>query len=132
MIATRADWKTTPLPTARETLVLDRVYTAVEFDRIKLGRVPREMEDKWFVFYEEPWLHFHRSWTGFGVYQVRFESVEGISRVAEAFVSRDQEQYRSTNAKSDALFLAVMLDGHAGRNTEASWKEYIATTNHPA
>jgi hypothetical protein len=130
MVATRADWKTTPFPTARAALQLDREYSAVEFERIKLGSVPREMEDKWFVFYEEPWLHFHRSWTGFGVYQVRFESVEGKSRVAEAFVSRDQEQYRSTNAKGDALLLAVLLDGHAGRNTETLWKEYLAAANH--
>jgi hypothetical protein len=106
------------------------VYSAVEFELIKQGTVSREMEDRWFVFYEEPWLYFHRSWTGFGVYQVRFESVEGKSRVAEASVSRDQEQHRSTNAESDALLLAVLLDGHAGRNTETLWKEYLATANH--
>jgi hypothetical protein len=34
--------------------------------RSKAGFVPREMEDKWFVFSEEPWLFVHRSCTGIG------------------------------------------------------------------
>lgn len=120
MPATRNDWKTTPLPAATAALRLDRVYTVIEFERIKQGNIPREMEDKWFAFYEEPWLYLHRSWTGFGVYQVRFEAVDGGSRVAEALVSRDPDQYRSTDATSDAVLLAVLLDGYAGRGTQVA------------
>ena len=70
MAANRNDWKTTPLPAARVGITLDRTYAADEFARIKEGDVPQEMEDKWFAFYEEPWLYLHRSWTGFGIYQV--------------------------------------------------------------
>jgi len=71
MAATRDDWETTPLPTARASISLDRTYNAAEFMRIREGNVPQEMEDRWFVFYEEPWLHLHRSWTGFGVRLLR-------------------------------------------------------------
>lgn len=129
MAATRDDWKSTPLPAARAAISLDRVYTAAESERICKGNVPQEMEDKWFAFYEEPWLHLHRSWTGFGIYQVRFESVDGGSRVAEVLVSRDPEQHMSTDSTRDALLLAVLLDGYAGRDTEAAWEQYMAS--HP-
>jgi hypothetical protein len=127
MAATRNDWKTTPLPAARVSITLDRAYAADEFARIKEGDVPQEMEDKWFTFYEEPWLYLHRSWTGFGIYQVRFEQTDGGGRVVEALVSRDPEQYGSTNSTSDALLLALLLDGYAGRDTEAGWKHYLAS-----
>ena len=49
-----------PLPPAREAIALDRTYTAPEFERLKAGHIPEAMEDKWFVFYEEPWLYLHR------------------------------------------------------------------------
>jgi hypothetical protein len=88
------------------------------------------MEDRWFAFYEEPWLYLHRSWTGFGVYQVRFEPVDGSSHVAEALVSRDPDQYRSPDAINDALLLALLLDEYAGRDTEAAWKQYIVSRPH--
>src|SRR5262245_11222122 len=127
MAATRNDWKTVPFPAAREVLRLDRVYTPSELERIQQGSVPKEKEEKGVAFYEEPWLYLHRSWTGFGIYQVRFELVDGNSRPAEAFVSRDANQYKGNNVMSEALLLAVLLDGYAGRDTENAWKEYIAT-----
>jgi hypothetical protein len=126
MAATRGDWKTTPLPVARASIDLHRAYSAEEFARIQEGNVPQEMEDKWFAFYEAPWLYLHRSWTGYAVYQVRFEPADGGGRVAEVLVSRDPDQYRSTDATSDALLLAVLLDRYAGRDTEAAWERFRA------
>ncbi|HEX3599594.1 MAG TPA: hypothetical protein VHU84_05590 [Lacipirellulaceae bacterium] len=83
MPATRSDWKTVELPTQRKLIPFDRTYTAAEFARIKEGLIPECMEDKWFEFYEEPWLYFHRSWTGYCVYQLRLEPVATGTRVAE-------------------------------------------------
>jgi hypothetical protein len=125
--ATRDDWKTTPLPVAREAIALDRAYSATEFERIKEGDVPEDMDDKWFAFFEEPWLYLHRSWTGFCVYQVRFEPADGGGRVAEALVSRDPKQYRETDGSRATLLLAVLLDGYAGRDTGPGWERYLAS-----
>lgn len=124
MAATRNDWKAAPLPTARTSITFDRTYSADEFARIQEGHVPQRMEDKWFAFYEEPWLYLHRSWTGYAVYQVRFESVDGGGRVADVLVSRDSEQYRSTDGAFDALVLAIVLDGYAGRDTQAALQQF--------
>jgi hypothetical protein len=53
MVASRGDWKTTPLPAARKAILLDRSYSPGEFERIKEGLIPESMDDKWFVFFEE-------------------------------------------------------------------------------
>jgi hypothetical protein len=124
--ATRGDWKTTPLPASRTALPFDRSYTAEEFTRIKDGSVPECMEDKWFIFYEEPWLYFHRSWTGYCVYQLRFEPAGDGARVAEVWASRDPEQYRETDDTRDALLLTALLDGRAGRENQKAWDQYMA------
>lgn len=113
MAATRDDWRITPLSSARTSVTLDRTYSRDEFTRIKEGHVPKEMEDKWFVFYEEPWLYLHRSWTGYGIYQVRFEPTDNGIRVAEAIVSRNPNQYQGTDDNSDALLLAMLIDRYA-------------------
>jgi 8-oxo-dGTP diphosphatase len=126
MAATRDNWMTTPLPAARAAISIDRTYTAVEFERLKEGHVPQQMEDKWFTFYEVPWLYLHRSWTGFCVYQVRFEPVAVGARVAEVLVSRDADQYRGSDSTLDALLLGLLLDQYAGRDTKAGWEKYTA------
>src|SRR5262249_61512865 len=64
-IATRSDWKTQPMPAENERIALERDYSIEEFDRLRAGLVPQEMEDRWFIYFEDPWLFLHRSWTGF-------------------------------------------------------------------
>jgi hypothetical protein len=66
-LATRHDWKIEPMPEARAAIPYTRVFDPAEHARLIRGIVPEEMEDKWFVFYEAPWLWFHPSWTGFAI-----------------------------------------------------------------
>jgi hypothetical protein len=123
MAATRSDWKTTPLPAQRQAIALERTYSSEEFARLQEGYIPREMEDKWFSFYEEPWLYLHRSWTGYCVYQARFELTASGARPVEMLANRDPQQYRGTDER-DALLLGLLLDGYAGRPTEDGWRRY--------
>jgi hypothetical protein len=112
------------LPAQRQAISLDRNYSADEFERLRDGVVPREMEDKWFSFYEDPWLFLHRSWTGYCIYQVRFELTASGARAVDALVNRDPQQYRGTDER-DAILLALLLDGYAGRPTEDGWRRYL-------
>src|SRR3954471_6767932 len=113
MAATRDDWKTTPLPAQRQEITLERVYSADEFERIRKGTIPAAMEDKWFMYYDVPWLFVHRSWTGVCVFQVRFDGAGGAAHVVEALVNRDDAEYHSTGDAADARLLGALLDGHA-------------------
>jgi hypothetical protein len=131
MAATRQDWKTSPLPAARAAVPLARAYSAAEFGRLRKGHVPEEMEDKWFAFFEDPWLYLHRSWTGFGVFQVRFEPAPDGARVVEAWASREPEQYTETNTGRDALLLAALLDTYAGRDAEGVWSQWAGYPAEP-
>lgn len=46
------------------------------------------MEDKWFIYYEEPHLFLHRSWTGEPVYRLTFSSRPEGAEVKEALWSK--------------------------------------------
>jgi hypothetical protein len=110
-IATRNSWgKVLPLPEIRAELGFAESYSEADFERIKRGLIPSAMEDKWFVFFEEPWLYFHRSWTGIGIYGVAFQSsIEGAA-VAASWVNRDAQQYRETRADHDRAALRSLID----------------------
>jgi hypothetical protein len=61
----RSDWQTKPMGWRREIVNVHQEITTGDFERIRLGLLPLQMEDKWFMYYEEPFLYCHRSWTGF-------------------------------------------------------------------
>src|SRR5437868_5163558 len=90
-IATRQSWNTQPVPHphARADLGFAQSYDPVDFERIKRGLIPEQMEDKWFIFFEEPWLYFHRSWTGACIYAVRFEPDDRGFSAVQSWASRD-------------------------------------------
>lgn len=106
--ATRESWENQPMPVRRERLDFDRVFTSEEFAKIKAGHIPQEMEDKWFIFFEDNWLYFHRSWTGYCIFQMRLDEGANGWHVAEAWVSRVESQFRAIDTK-EALELLTNL-----------------------
>lgn len=110
--AKRGDGKTLPAPEQRAALKIDRRFTADEAERIAQGLVPETMDDKWFIHQEDGWVYFHRSWTGVCVYGMRLAPDGDGVRVAEAWASRDPEQYKNTEDEYDAEFLIQWLVGN--------------------
>ncbi len=108
--ATRESWKNEPLPDRRASLSVRRVYSAAEYARIARGFIPQQMEDKWFIFLEGDRLYLHRSWTGLALFEVRFEPHGGDYVLAEAWVNRDPDQYKSTDDDFDAALLLFLID----------------------
>jgi hypothetical protein len=85
-------------------------YSSIEFEQVTQGVTAREMEDKWDIAFDDPWLYFHRSWTGICIYGLRFErSVTGAS-VVESWVNRDQAQYRMTSIEYDRAMARFLID----------------------
>jgi hypothetical protein len=104
------DWKTEELPSKRATIRLERAFSPEEMKQIQLGCVPEQMEDKWFVYWKDGALFFHRSWTGFCLYVVRFALDADGGRMLEADVNRDPEQYKETSDKNDAEMIIYLVD----------------------
>ena len=65
------------------------VFDTEQFARVKTGLIPRAMEYKWFIYYEEPHLFLHRSGTGQPVYRLMLKSVPRGAEVTEALWSKD-------------------------------------------
>lgn len=64
-------------------------FDCEQFARLQEGLVPREMEDKWFIYYEGPYLFLHRSWTGQPVYRLTLNGTPSGADVTEAHWSKD-------------------------------------------
>ena len=75
------------------------ILSREEMQQIAVGYRPIDMNDKWLAFMEGDRLLLHRSWTGHGIYEVRF-AAKGLSWTNEtgfmptsATVERDPRRY---------------------------------------
>jgi len=109
-IAKSTDWKTEELPLKKISIPLDRSFSQQEMELIPKGLVPQEMEDKWFIYWKDETLFFHRSWTGFCLYVVYFVKEEDGFGMKSADVNRDPEQYEQTDDEYDARMIQYLVD----------------------
>jgi 8-oxo-dGTP diphosphatase len=103
------------MPAQFATLTVTRPFTAAEMDRIRTGLIPREMEDRWFMFFEDNTLFVHRSWTGFCIYAAAFKREGDVYLVDRLRVNRDDTQYSANDDAADVrqflkLVTAFLLD----------------------
>jgi len=108
--AKATDWETEPLPSLRKTISVERVFSQEQMNRICRGVVPEQMEDKWFIYWKDDALFFHRSWTGFCIYIVRFIAEGGTWKLIQADVNRDPEQYTEPSDERDAEMILYLVD----------------------
>ena len=55
-------------------------------------------------------MYFHRSWTGYCTYVVRFVNEADSYAMFEADVNRDPEQHPETSDKRDAQMISYLID----------------------
>jgi hypothetical protein len=108
--ASQESWKALPPPTLKEPLHFEALYTDADAEKMMLGLVPREMEDKWFIYFLGGWLYFHRSWTGACIYAVRLDGSPAGVRVIDSWVNRDPQQYKNADLEYDRKLVAFLID----------------------
>ena len=108
-IASRISWKCKPLPKQKNRLDHHPAFDDLEAEQLAAGFIPREMEDKWFIFFENGLLHMHRSWTGYCIYRVQFEDGPDGCRATEAIVNDDPDQYRANGDPREIESLRALI-----------------------
>jgi ADP-ribosylglycohydrolase len=107
-IATKETWKNMPIENPKR-IVIDLLFTDEHFSKLTRGLIPKEMEDKWFIYYEDKWLYFHRSWTGNGIYKAKLNKVtEGYS-IKEFWAERKQEKYKNEDDNTDIETFSFLI-----------------------
>ena len=99
------DWKTEEMPSKNETFIYEGKVTEEMKTALSYGILPRQMEDKWFLYMEGNKLYVHRSWTGYCIYIIEFNE-DGKHVIT---VNRDPQQYSCTDVNEDIKELDRLL-----------------------
>lgn len=98
-----------PMPEQHAILPYHKRLNAEQYLCVRLGFRPLSMDDRWLIYEVDDVLYFHRSWTGFCVYEVHFAHDDGGYVSTELRVNRNEEQYSSSNDHNDLLLVDWLL-----------------------
>lgn len=112
-IATHRDWQNLQdIPEKSESIDLEpHHYDPEDVIRMKRGFIPKEMEQKWFIYCTDEFINFHRSWTGNLIYKVYiYEGPDGEWVLTSAEINRDPDQYGGTDNAEDERIIFELID----------------------
>ena len=108
MRALPTSWKTRPFNEG-VPIPYRGAFDHEQFSGLKQGLVPQQMEDKWFIYYEEPYLFLHRSWTGQPVYRLTLRPSQGGAEVTEALWSKDPADASELDSEYQVKLIGFLL-----------------------
>lgn len=112
-VATHSDWHDLrEMPAKSVRIDLDpHFYDPEDVIRMKRGFIPKDMDQKWFIYCTDEYIFFHRSWTGNLIYKVYiYEGPDGEWVLTSAEINRDPEQYGGTDAAEDERIIFELID----------------------
>ena len=62
--ATADSWGILPVTGDSITKAMDFLLTDHQMQQITLGHIPDAMEDHWFMYCDDQYIRYYRSWTG--------------------------------------------------------------------
>jgi hypothetical protein len=108
MHAKPTSWTTFPIDNPKR-IAINLRFTQEQFEKIQRGLIPDTMDDKWFIYFENDWLYFHRSWTGYGVYKCKVDRDESGYFISELWAERNAEKYGLVDDKKDVELFSRMI-----------------------
>jgi ADP-ribosylglycohydrolase len=106
--ATKETWKNIPIDNPKR-IDIDLLFTDKQFSKLINGLIPQQMEGKWFIYYENEWLYFHRSWTGNGMYKAKLNKVTNGYSIKEFWAERNQEKYKNEDDNTDIETFSFLI-----------------------
>jgi O-acetyl-ADP-ribose deacetylase (regulator of RNase III) len=105
----RGDWKAIPIERPVPISAPDIALQPDQYAALKRGLKPQAMEDKWFAFFEGDRLYLHRSWTGFGIYEVEFVREGDVYVPDEVLVTDDPDKFQRNSDEDTADHLRLVI-----------------------
>ena len=107
-VLNKTNWKTSEFSKPKK-IAFKLHITENQYARIRFGLRPEEMEDKWFAYFKDNRIHFHRSWTGYKIFEAYFGKSEEGYFISEIIVERDEKLYGNTEDDEDIKAFYFLL-----------------------
>lgn len=126
--ATADSWDILPMPEEHTIIRTDIKIPSDAMDIIRKGHIPDAMEDHWFMYCDEEYIRYYRSWTGICIYEARYEKADDGYRLTSIIANRLPEQYSQTNDRRDYCMFMYLLITEAGGDGSSFFNEYLSLT----
>ena len=126
--ATKNDWNIEPMPTTSDEMTempFDFRIPASVMEIIKNGHIPEVQEDHWFMYCDDEYIRYYRSWTGMCAFEAHYNKVGTDYRVNHLKMNHALAEFGVNGDRAGAALFCYLLIAEAGGDSEAAWQNYL-------
>jgi hypothetical protein len=129
VVATADSWNTSPLPdNPRELSRMEcRIeVTAENIDTLRKGHVPNGQEDHWFMYCDNEYIRYYRSWTGMCAFEAHYrKAADGSYLIDHLTVNKNITEFGVNGDKPAQVLFLYLLTAEIGGDENRAWNDYI-------
>jgi ADP-ribosylglycohydrolase len=129
VVATADSWKTNPLPDDPNAVSLLECHievSAEDMETLRKGHIPDAQEDHWFMYCDDEYIRYYRSWTGMCVYEAHYrKAADGRYLIDHLAINKHVIEFGvGGDRPANKLFL-YLLTAEIGGDERRAWNNYI-------
>ena len=125
-VAKSTSWKTEPMPpTDISRIEVNISVTEKDMLIIRKGHIPEAMEDHWFMYCDDEYIRYFRSWSGMCAFEAHFHKKENQYIIDEICINQALVEFGVNGDKSGVALFLHLLTAEVGGNAMAAWQAYL-------
>ena len=127
-LATSSDCQIEPLPTDTNDVSdvpLNFILSNEDLEIIRRGHIPEVQEDHWFMYCDEQYIRYYRSWTGACAFEAHYEISENGYRIDNLKMNRALSEFGVNGDDAGVALFQYLLIAETGGNSELAWQHYL-------
>lgn len=98
-----------------------------DMDVLRKGHIPEVQEDHWFMYCDDEYIRYYRSWTGMCAFEAHYRKSDvGKYIIDKVTVNHALTEFGINNDFAATHLLLYLLVAELDYNGEAAWDDFIA------
>lgn len=127
--ATLNDWKTESMPNNSEDVsevTMNFMIPSEPMKIIQKGHIPESQEDHWFMYCDEEYIRYFRSWTGMCSFEAHYIKEGEDYLIDKLRINRNLAEFGVNGDEAGTALFRYLIIAESGGNSEKAWNDYIS------
>lgn len=125
-IATNDSWKIEPMPEEDVSkLQMGITVTDEDMEIIRRGHIPEAQEDHWFMYCDDEYIRYYRSWSGLPAFEAHFTREDDHWLIDSLTINHALAEFGVNGDESGAYLFIYLLVAETGTDATPQWNQYL-------
>ena len=96
-----------------------------DLDILRMGHIPEAQEDHWFMYTDDEYIRYFRSWTGMCAFEAHYSKDGNNYRIDHLRMNKNLCEFGVNGDEAGAWLFRYLITAEIGADAHAAWQAYL-------